>query len=79
LWLWRNRWKNPGSILAVYLGAYALMRFVVEFFREPDPQLGLLAFGLTLGQYLSSLFFTACAIFMLLKGRRSRIMIESES
>ncbi len=32
---------------------YALFRFAVEFTRAPDPQLGLLAFGLSMGQWLS--------------------------
>jgi len=32
---------------------YGLFRFAVEFTREPDSFLGLLAFGLTMGQWLS--------------------------
>ena len=33
---------------------YGMFRFLVEFVREPDPQLGYLAFGwLTMGQVLS--------------------------
>jgi phosphatidylglycerol:prolipoprotein diacylglycerol transferase len=35
---------------------YGLFRFLVEFTREPDPQLGFIAFGwLTMGQLLSML------------------------
>ena len=28
------------------------MRFIAEYFREPDAHLGLLALGLTMGQWL---------------------------
>jgi phosphatidylglycerol:prolipoprotein diacylglycerol transferase len=31
---------------------YGLMRFVAEYFREPDAHLGLLALGLSMGQWL---------------------------
>lgn len=46
--------KPPGTVAAVFLMGYAVARFVVEFWREPDPQLGFLAYGwLTMGQLLS--------------------------
>ena len=39
---------------AVFLVAYGCFRFFLEFFRQPDPQLGFIAFGwLTMGQLLS--------------------------
>jgi phosphatidylglycerol:prolipoprotein diacylglycerol transferase len=37
----------------VFLTGYGLSRFLVEFFREPDPQLGFLAMHTTMGQLLS--------------------------
>lgn len=57
-----------GSLLLLYLFLYGLSRFFIEFFREPDPQIGL-AFGfLTLGQILSSLLMVvAIAIYFLKK------------
>jgi phosphatidylglycerol:prolipoprotein diacylglycerol transferase len=36
----------------VFVGGYGLARFTVEFFREPDTQLGTLALGLSMGQLL---------------------------
>ena len=39
-------------MLALFLGLYGLFRFVVEFFREPDAQLGLLVLHLSMGQLL---------------------------
>lgn len=44
---------RPGILGGVFLAGYGLSRFVVEFFREPDPQLGLLFAGATMGQLLS--------------------------
>ncbi|MDF1645641.1 MAG: prolipoprotein diacylglyceryl transferase [Legionellaceae bacterium] len=55
LLLWYARKPRPtGRIGAVFVMGYAICRFVVEFFREPDLQLGFIAFGwLTMGQLLS--------------------------
>ncbi len=43
---------RPGIVSAVFLTGYAAVRFMVEFVREPDSQLGVLSFGLTMGQTL---------------------------
>ncbi|MBF0098618.1 MAG: prolipoprotein diacylglyceryl transferase [Magnetococcales bacterium] len=51
-WLGRVA-RPPGFLLGWFLAGYGLCRFVVEFVREPDPQLGLLALDLTMGQWLS--------------------------
>lgn len=45
--------RRPGYLTGVFLLGYGLARFVGEFFRQPDPFLGYLMFGLTLGQILS--------------------------
>ncbi|RUM35312.1 MAG: prolipoprotein diacylglyceryl transferase [Desulfobulbus sp.] len=47
-----NTWPH-GSMLALFLILYGIVRCIVEFFREPDPQLGLLMGGMTMGQILS--------------------------
>lgn len=54
LWLCRRHGllKNPGDLAFGFSLFYALLRFVVEFTREPDAQLGLLALNLSLGQWL---------------------------
>jgi phosphatidylglycerol:prolipoprotein diacylglycerol transferase len=31
---------------------YGLLRFIAEYFREPDAHLGLLSLGLSMGQWL---------------------------
>ncbi len=42
-----------GAVSGVFLIGYGLARFFVEFTREPDDFLGLLALGLSMGQWLS--------------------------
>jgi phosphatidylglycerol:prolipoprotein diacylglycerol transferase len=45
--------RRPGLILGSFIAIYALARITGEFFREPDPQLGFLWGGLTMGMLLS--------------------------
>lgn len=46
--------RRDGQIAAAFVVFYAIFRFLVEFTRQPDVQLGYIAFGwLTMGQLLS--------------------------
>ena len=49
--------KFPGIISGIFLILYSLFRFVIEFFRIPDEQLGYLFLSLTMGQIISLIFF----------------------
>jgi phosphatidylglycerol:prolipoprotein diacylglycerol transferase len=53
LWFLKGRLKKDGQLSLVFLIGYSLIRFGVEFFREPDTQLGYLFLGLSMGQLLS--------------------------
>lgn len=46
--------RSTGAVAGLFLVGYGTFRFIVEFFREPDPQLGLY-FGqhISMGQILS--------------------------
>jgi phosphatidylglycerol:prolipoprotein diacylglycerol transferase len=47
--------QNPGRITGIFVTSYAIARIFVEFFREPDAQLGYLFGGwLTMGMVLST-------------------------
>lgn len=75
----RKRMPFAGSMACVYLALYAIFRFFAEFFREPDPQLGLffnsLIGGLTLNQIFAfGLFCAAIVIFVWLKRRNYATM-----
>jgi phosphatidylglycerol:prolipoprotein diacylglycerol transferase len=45
--------KRPGLIIGCFAIGYAVARSFCEQFREPDPQLGLLWGGFTMGTLLS--------------------------
>ena len=49
--------KISGLISGIFLTCYSFFRFVIEFFRLPDEQLGYLIFNLTMGQMISAIFF----------------------
>ena len=49
--------KIPGFLSAMFLIFYSIFRFIIEFFRVPDEQLGYLLFNFTMGQLISSIFF----------------------
>jgi len=42
-----------GFLMGTFLAGYGAARFFIEFFREPDAQIGFLSFGSTMGQWLS--------------------------
>jgi phosphatidylglycerol:prolipoprotein diacylglycerol transferase len=44
---------RPGTVGGAFVAGYGLARITVEFFREPDAQIGFLAGGLTMGMALS--------------------------
>ncbi len=46
---------KAGCITGIFIFLYGLFRFLIEFFREPDPQLGMILLELTLGQVLCSI------------------------
>jgi len=48
--------KKPGFISGLFLIFYSIFRFLIEFFRVPDEQLGYLIFNLTMGQIISFIF-----------------------
>ena len=45
--------RRPGTATGIFLGGYGVARFAVEFARAPDPFLGELWLGATMGQWLS--------------------------
>jgi len=53
LWWFSAKPRPRGQVSALFLIGYGAFRFVAEFAREPDVFLGLLAFGMSMGQWLS--------------------------
>lgn len=63
--------KRPGFIIGAFATLYGVARIVSEFFREPDPQLGFLWGGLTMGMVLSVPMIFAGIAFMAAARKRS--------
>jgi len=53
IWTFSRKPRPMGAVSALFLIGYGLARFTVEFAREPDDYLGLLALNLSMGQWLS--------------------------
>jgi len=49
--------NKPGVISSLFLIFYSIFRFLIEFFRVPDQQIGYIIFNLSLGQLISIIFF----------------------
>jgi len=62
--------KRPGLILGSFITIYGIARIISEFFREPDPQLGFLWGGLTMGMLLSVPMIIAGALIIVAAWRR---------
>jgi phosphatidylglycerol:prolipoprotein diacylglycerol transferase len=70
LWLLRKRSFSDGMMIAFFLFFYGAFRFFLEFFREPDFQLGIILGPLTMGQLLSAAMVGAGILVFLFLRRR---------
>ena len=52
LWWFARRPRSMGVVSGAFLVGYGSLRFVAEYFREPDAFLGVLALNLSMGQWL---------------------------
>ena len=52
LWLYARKPRQMGQVSGAFLTGYGLFRFIAEYVREPDAHLGLLALGMSMGQWL---------------------------
>jgi phosphatidylglycerol---prolipoprotein diacylglyceryl transferase len=62
--------KRPGLVLGSFILIYGIARIIGEHFREPDPQLGFLWGGLTMGMLLSVPMVIVGAIMVVMAWRR---------
>ncbi|MFC1825714.1 prolipoprotein diacylglyceryl transferase [Thermodesulfobacteriota bacterium] len=74
LFLLSRRRRARGFLFGTFLSGYGLFRFLIEFYREPDPQLGFVLGPFTMGQILCAIMM-ACGVYVV---RRSRIWEKSE-
>lgn len=77
LFFYRKYKKFDGELIALYGILYSLARFIAEFWRQPDFQLGFV-FGdfLTMGQILSILLaIVGVILYIFLKKRQTKLII----
>jgi len=75
LLFWKTKARyEPGKLVGTFLVGYGLSRFAMEYFREPDRQLGTLSWGLTMGQTLTvPMLVGGVYLIVTAKGRRTRV------
>ncbi|MDX1295064.1 MAG: prolipoprotein diacylglyceryl transferase [Sulfurimonadaceae bacterium] len=74
IYLYRHRKRFEGELILLYGFAYGVARFVAEFWREPDMQIGYLCCGwLTMGQVLSGLMMAVAIAAWLYFNRRTTL------
>jgi phosphatidylglycerol:prolipoprotein diacylglycerol transferase len=52
LWLYASKPRATGQVAAAFTFGYGVLRFIAEYFRQPDDFLGILALGMSMGQWL---------------------------
>ena len=52
LWVYARKPRATGQVSGLFLLGYGVFRFIAEYFRQPDAHLGLLALGMSMGQWL---------------------------
>ncbi|MFH1054044.1 MAG: prolipoprotein diacylglyceryl transferase [Candidatus Woesearchaeota archaeon] len=65
LWNVKDRKFPKGTIFGLFVIIYSTLRFFIEFARSPDPQIGYLWLGLTLGQIINIVMFICGLIFLI--------------
>jgi phosphatidylglycerol:prolipoprotein diacylglycerol transferase len=71
LWWFSSKPRPAGAVSGFFLVGYGAFRFLAEFTRQPDDFLGLLAMGLSMGQWLSLPMIAAGIVMMVWAYRRS--------
>ncbi len=70
---WRTRARShPGLLVGAFTFGFGLLRFFIEFFRQPDVQVGYLTFGLTMGQWLCAPM-VVLGLYLMLSSRRRAV------
>ncbi|GAA7118617.1 prolipoprotein diacylglyceryl transferase [Helicobacter pylori] len=70
--------KTHGLLIVVYGLGYSLMRFIAEFYREPDSQMGVYFLNLSMGQILSLLMVIVSLGILLYATKNSKKIKENQ-
>ncbi|MCO6506206.1 MAG: prolipoprotein diacylglyceryl transferase [Snodgrassella sp.] len=72
MWLFTKKPRPLGQASMLFLLGYGVFRFIVEFAREPDDFLGLLAMHMSMGQWLSLPMIVIGMIGFIYAGRKAK-------
>lgn len=73
LWLFSSKLRPRGAVSGLFLLVYGVFRFLVEFVREPDPQLGFVAWQwMTRGQELCIPMIIAGLVLLIFAYKRAK-------
>ncbi|GAQ94386.1 phosphatidylglycerol:prolipoprotein diacylglycerol transferase [Thermodesulfovibrio aggregans] len=70
LWFLKDKFNRSGIVSSLFLILYGLFRFFVEFFREPDPQIGYILGIFTMGQVLCSIMIVSGSGLLFYRSRK---------
>ncbi len=70
LWLMRKKKRFDGFLMGMYICGYGLVRFIIEFFREPDFMLG----PISIGQFLCLLMMLVGTTILIWRKNASKII-----
>mgnify|MGYP002065562943 CR=1 FL=1 len=65
LWNLRKLKTPKGAMLSFYIIGYGFVRFFIEFYRQPDPQLGFVFMSFSMGQLLCAAMIACGALLFL--------------
>jgi phosphatidylglycerol---prolipoprotein diacylglyceryl transferase len=73
LWPLRQKFRTEGTLFGLYIAGYGIIRFVIEFFREPDLHLGYVLGPFSAGQLLClAMIITGIVMIFVLQKRAKR-------
>ncbi len=70
LWIIKDRGLKSGSVTSLFLVFYGFFRFFIEFFREPDVQVGYFLGFITMGQILCFVMIISGLLILFLRNKK---------
>ncbi len=70
LWIIKDRGLKPGSVTSFFLIFYGIFRFFIEFFREPDVQVGYFLGFITMGQILCFIMIVSGLLILFFRNKK---------
>jgi phosphatidylglycerol---prolipoprotein diacylglyceryl transferase len=74
LWIIRNNNKFEDKLIGIYMFSYGFFRIIIEFFRQPDSQIGYIFNFLTLGQIFSFIMVIIGVILIVYSNKIKKVL-----